>query len=467
MAQFLTIAEAARLIRAKVLSPVELTKMCLDRIGQLDDKINAFITVTEEFALDSARMAEKNIMAHGPRTPLHGIPIGLKDNFKTNGIATTGHSRQLMGYIPTEDSTAGRKLADAGAVHLGKLALHEFAFTGPSFDLPWPPARNPWNSEHFTAGSSSGTAAAIASGMMLGGLGSDTGGSIRGPAALCGVAGLKPTFGRISRYGVLPTAFSMDHVGPMAWTVEDCALLLQALAGHDALDPTCSDRPVPDYSADLSSGVKGMKIGVVRHFFETDSPVTATTLLAIEDALDTFRRLGAELRTIALSPLSDWKAAGYLIMLSEAYAVHEPWLRTQPEKYGELMRDQLSLGALISAADYIQAQRRRRELSAEMDEATADIDLLVCAVQSGEATRIDAVPKWRSIEMPSHTIPFSVTGYPALSLCCGYGNGGLPLAIQLISRPFEEARLLRAGHAYEQATAWRTQRPPMALPILD
>jgi aspartyl-tRNA(Asn)/glutamyl-tRNA(Gln) amidotransferase subunit A len=463
MVQFFTIAEAAKLIRAKVLSPLELTEMCLDRIRRLDDKINAFITLTEETALDSARMAEREIMARGPRTPLHGIPIGLKDNFKTKGIATTGHSRQLTEYIPTEDSTAGRKLANAGTVHIGKLTLHEFAFAGPSFDLPWPPARNPWNPEHFTAGSSSGAAAAIASGMILGALGSDTGGSIRGPSALCGIAGLKPTYGRVSRYGVLPTAFSMDHVGPMAWTVEDCAILLQTLAGPDALDPTCSDRPVPNYNADLGNGVKGMKIGVVRHFFETDGPVNGTSLLAIENALDTFRRLGAELRTVTLSPLIDWKSAGYLIMLSEAYSVHEPWLRTQPEKYGELIRDQLSLGALVSAADYLQAQRRRRELIAEMDEATADIDILVCAVQSGEAPRIDAVPKWRSVEAPSHTIPFSLTGYPALSICCGYGNGGLPLAIQLISRPFEEVKLLRAGHTYEQATTWRTQRPPMAI----
>ena len=202
MVQFFTIAEAAKLIRAKALSPLELTEMCLDRIRRLDDKINAFITLTEETALNTARMAEREIMARGPRTPLHGIPIGLKDNFKTKGIATTGHSRQLTEYIPTEDSTAVRKLADAGTVHIGKLALHEFAFAGPSFDLPWPPARNPWNPEHFTAGSSSGAAAAIASGMVLGALGSDTGGSIRGPSALCGIAGLKPTYGRVSRYGV-------------------------------------------------------------------------------------------------------------------------------------------------------------------------------------------------------------------------------------------------------------------------
>jgi aspartyl-tRNA(Asn)/glutamyl-tRNA(Gln) amidotransferase subunit A len=462
MSEFPTIAEAASLIAEKKLSPVDLTQSCLARIKRLDGTLHSFITLTEETALATARDAEAAIMKDGPRGPLHGIPIGLKDIFNTKGVLTTAHSRQLEHNVPAEDATTTRLLAEAGTVMLGKLSTHEFAFGGPSFDLPWPPARNPWNPEHFTSGSSSGTGAAVAAGLVLGGMGSDTGGSIRGPAALNGIAGIKPTYGLVSRAGVLPLAFSLDHAGPMAWTVEDCAIMLQALAGYDAADPASADRVPPDFRAELGRGAKGLKIGVVRHFYETDNPASETTRKAIDAAIDVFKDEGAQIREITLSPLADWAACGFLILVTEAFAVHEHWLQTSMQNYGELLRDRMAFGAFISGADYVQALRRRRELCDELAAAMEDVDILLTASAPTEAPRIDQVPKWGNFEKPSFTMPFNVTGYPALSLCNGYGVGGLPLAMQIVAKPFQEPTLFRAGHAYERATEWRQRRPAIA-----
>jgi aspartyl-tRNA(Asn)/glutamyl-tRNA(Gln) amidotransferase subunit A len=460
MDQILTIAEASKLIAAKQLSPVELTKDCLARVKARDDKLHAFILPTEQRALDDARAAETRVMAGASKGPLDGIPIGHKDIYNTAGIRTTGHSKLLEHNVPTQDATSVRKWAEAGVVLMGKLSTHEFALGGPSFDLPWPPARNPWSPEHFTSGSSSGTGAAVASGMILGGTGSDTGGSIRGPAALCGIAGIKPTYGLVSRAGVLPLSFSLDHAGPMAWTVEDCAMLLQAMAGYDPADPASADRPVPNYTAEIAKGVKGMRIGVVRHFFETDNPVTSGVLDGINRALGVFERLGAAISEVKLSPMADYHACGWIILSAEAYAVHEPWLKTRFNDYGELFRDRLALAGFIRATDYVQAVRRRRMLCEELKVAIAGYDILVSASQVSEAPKITEVPKWATLEKPSLTIPFNVTGYPAMSVCTGLGAGGLPVAMQLIAKPFAEATLFRAGHAYETAAGTRTRRPP-------
>src|SRR5579871_4936559 len=272
---YLTVAEAARLIERKELSPVELTESRLQRIERLDGRLNSFIRVLGDAARAEARAAEAEIAAGRYRGPLHGIPIGLKDIYETAGVATTGHSKVMQDHVPAADAFSVGKLRDAGAIVVGKLATHEFAFGGPSFDLPWPPARNPWNTERFTGGSSSGTGAAVAAGLILGGTGSDTGGSIRSPAALCGITGIKPTYGLCSRAGVLPLAFSMDHAGPLAWTAEDCAMLLFAMAGPDEADPASAGRAAPDYLTALNDGIAGMRIGVVRHFHETDHPASA------------------------------------------------------------------------------------------------------------------------------------------------------------------------------------------------
>src|SRR5271163_2007764 len=281
-----TIAEAAKQIAAKQLSPTELTRACLERVRALDNRLHAFIHLTEERALAEARAAEAAIMANGPSGPLHGIPIGLKDIVDTKGIPTTCQSKLLQDNIPASDATCAEKLAAAGTVFMGKTTTHEFADGGPSFDLPKPPARNPWNTEHFTAGSSSGTGAGVAAGLILGGIGTDTGGSIRGPAALCGIAGIKPTYGLVSRAGVAPAAFSLDHIGPMAWTSEDCAIMLQTLAGHDPRDPASASRPIPDYTASLGSGIKGIRIGVIHHFHEIDYQVSDGDLHPLDPAAD-------------------------------------------------------------------------------------------------------------------------------------------------------------------------------------
>src|SRR2546421_304236 len=456
-----TIAEAARAIAAKQLSPVELTRACLDRVHKLDGELHAFVRLTRERGLADARAAEAAIMANGPKGPLHGIPIGLKDIVDTKGIPTTCQSKLLQDNIPDADATCAEKLAAAGTVLMGKTTTHEFADGGPSFDLPKPPARNPWNTEHFTAGSSSGTGAGVAAGLILGGIGTDTGGSIRGPAALCGIAGIKPTYGLVSRAGVAPAAFSLDHIGPMAWTAEDCALMLQALAGHDPRDPASADRPVPDYTAQLGNGVKGLKIGVIHHFHEVDYKVSDGVRRGIDAAIATFRELGAEIREVQVSPLQDWGACGSLISITERAAAYEEWGRTRLGDFSERVQRRLMLGALVSGVDYVQAVRRRRELRGELQAAMAGIDVVLTASQTAEAPKIDAIPKWDTFAAPSFTMPFNVAGYPAMSVCAGFGEGGLPVSIQPVGKPVDAPTLFLVADAFEKASACRNRRPAL------
>lgn len=456
-----TIAEAARQIAARQLSPVEFMKDRLAKAEALNPEIHAFIRFTPDVALAQAKAAEARQMAGTLKGPLDGIPIAHKDIYETAGIPTTGHSRVLEHHVPKADSAAVRAWADAGAVMLGKLATHEFAFGGPSFDLPWPPARNPWDTARFTAGSSSGTGAAVAAGVILGGTGSDTGGSIRGPSALCGIAGIKPTYGLCSRTGVLPLSHTLDTVGPMAWTVEDCAILLDALAGHDPADPSSANRPKPDLLSGLNAGVKGLRIGVIRHFHEKDWPVSAGVAAGIAHVAETLKAQGATVTEVTLPSLQDFNAAGWLILAADAFAVHEPWLRTRYRDYGEFLRERLALASTISAADYVQAQRRRRELNDAVAKVMESCDLLLTAAQPSEAPLITVPGKWTSFEVANFTIPFNLTGQPALTVCAGFGEGGLPVGAQLIGRPFDDATVLRAGHAYETATTWRARRPAM------
>src|SRR5260370_1076463 len=311
---YLTIAEAARLIEKRELSPVELVDSRLDRIARLDGRLNSFICVLGDEARSDARAAEAEIAAGKYRGPLHGIPIGLKDIYETAGVATTGHSKVMQDHVPKEDAFSVKRLRDAGAIVMGKLATHEFALGGPSFDLPWPPARNPWDTSRFTGGSSSGTGASVAAGLVLGGTGSDTGGSIRGPAAYCGLAGIKPTYGLISRMGILPLAFSLDHAGPLAVTAQGFATLLQAVAGHHPAHPASTNHRVPDYRAALKGDVKGLRIGLVRHFYERDNEANPATRAAITAGAQTLEGLGCSVRELTLSPLADWAACGMAIM---------------------------------------------------------------------------------------------------------------------------------------------------------
>ena len=459
---YLTIAEAAKLLEKKELSPVELAQSRLDRIQRLDGRLNSFIRVLADEAHAAARIAESEIVAGRYRGPLHGIPIGLKDIYETGGIPTTGHSKVMQDHVPAADAFTVKKLKDAGGIVMGKLATHEFALGGPSFDLPWPPARNPWDTTRFTGGSSSGTGAAVPAGLVLGGTGSDTGGSIRGPSAYCGLAGIKPTYGLCSRAGILPLAFSLDHAGPMCWTAEDCAIMLQAMAGHDPADPASADKPIPDYRKALTGDVKGLRIGLIRHFYTTDHEANAATRDAIDGAAKKFAEMGAEVHEITLSPLAEWASCGVLIMMAEAYAIHETNLRTRFTDYGENFRDRMALAGLFTASDYVQATRRRRELVDELDKAMAGLDLVMTSAAPTEAPKIDAVGKFTLMEKPSMTMPFNVTGTPAMSVCCGFTDDtGLPLSFQIVGKRFQDATVLRAADAYERTTSWRQRRPPL------
>jgi aspartyl-tRNA(Asn)/glutamyl-tRNA(Gln) amidotransferase subunit A len=454
----LSIAEASALIARKALSPVELTEALLDRAELLDPKINAYILATPDLALLEARQAEHEIMAGNHRGAMHGIPYGAKDVFATAGIATTGHSKAYADVVPSSDATAVAKLKDAGAVLLGKLSTHECAHGGPSFDLPWPPARNPWSLDRFTGGSSSGSAAGVAAGLMPAALGTDTGGSIRIPAALCGTVGLKPTYGLVSRHGVMPNSFTYDHAGPLTWTVEDCAIVLQALAGHDAMDPASATRPVPDYRAALTGDIRGLRVGVLRHLHETDVPLPPVAAAALEQAYGVLRSLGAVLEDAAIRPARDYYDVKIIIAESEIYAVHEHKLRARASDFGEDFLGRTLGAVLIGAPDYVQAQRERRVMLEEIEQLYATYDVLIAA-GPGPAPLLDA---WRTIafwQKPNLTTPFNVTAGPALMQCIGFSPEGLPLSMQIVGRPFDETTVLRVADAYERATTWRSRRP--------
>ena len=459
-----TIAELSRMIRTRSLSPVELTRSCIERVRALDGALNSFILLLEEQALAEARKAEAEIAAGGWKGPLHGIPIGLKDIYNTAGIATTGHSALFRDHVPAEDATSVRLLREAGAVILGKLATWEFAIGGSSFDLPWPPARNPWNTALDTSGSSSGSAAAVAAGLLPGATGSDTGGSIRGPAAWCGIAGHKPTYGLISRRGILPLSFSLDHAGPMCWTAEDCALMMQVMAAHDPQDPGSADPGPIDFSVGIGGSIAGLRIGVVSHLFETDIPCEPEVLTAFEATLKVLQDEGATLRTVALSPFGTYNAVGSLISRSEAFAVHEDFLRESPELYGEYGRRRLMSGALVRAADYINAMRHRARLVEEAAAVMREVDVVVFPTSRQTAGPLGEDSMISGLQ-PFFNRVFNVLGGPALSVCNGYSTQGLPIAVQIGGRPFEDNLVLKLGDAVERIMGTRGRRPAMAQPV--
>ena len=458
---FLTIAEAARRIEAGDLSPVALVEALLDRIEALNPQLDAFITPMGAQALDAARRAEDEIVAGRYRGPLHGIPFGLKDIYNTAGTRTTGHSRTAMDHVPDADASTTARLIAAGGILMGKLSTHEFAHGGPSFDLPWPPARNPWNREHFTGGSSSGSGAAVAAGFLFGAMGSDTGGSIRNPAALCGIVGLKPTYGLVSRCGVIPNSYTFDHCGPMTWTVEDCAIMLGVLAGYDAADPASVDVAIPDYRAALTGDIRGLRIGVVRHFWEQDLPANAEVRAAMDTSLDVLQGLGAVCEDVRLLPMQDYYDVKVVIAESELFSVHREALCERPGDFGLDFLARALPACLFSGADYVAAQRRRRLQLDAMTPVYETHDVLVTAGPYGPAPRLDAHDPAGFWRKPSITTPFNVTAGPALSLCNGFSESGLPLAMQVIGRPFDETTLLRVADAFEKATPWRRRRPAL------
>lgn len=457
----LTIAEAAGLIAAGKLSPVELTDAFLSRIEALDERLCSFVLVTADRARRAARAAEAAIRADGPRSALHGIPYCLKDIYDVAGLRTTAQSRLLEHNVATADSACTERLEAAGAVLLGKTATWEFAHGGPSWDVLFPPARNPWNTDHHPAGSSSGSGAAVAAGLAPATMGTDTGGSIRSPAAACGIAGLKPTYGRVSRRGIVPNCFSHDHAGPLAWTVEDVAILLGTVAGPDPQDPGCAALPVPDYRAALTGAVEGLVIGVPRRWLEDEAPPTAETRAAFDAALAVFKALGAEIREVSLPPLKQYDETKKIIAMSELFAIHAADLRTRPELFGASLRHRIIAGGLIRAEDYVGATRFRTDLARAMQAAMATVDVIM--LPTGEpAGRLEPVPPESLFTKTSYTTAFNVGGNPALSVCSGFNAAGLPFSLQIVGRLFDEATVLRAGDAYERATPWRERRPMLA-----
>ncbi|REE18563.1 aspartyl-tRNA(Asn)/glutamyl-tRNA(Gln) amidotransferase subunit A [Paraburkholderia sp. BL23I1N1] len=457
--QIPTIAEASNLIHKRKLSPVELIDACLTRIESVDASLNAFITVTVDRARQEAIEAEHRMMKGELRGRLDGIPIGHKDILFTKGVQTSAHSKHLKGWVPEGDAHVVRSLADAGAISLGKLAMHEFALGGPSFDLPWPPARNPWDTRRFTSGSSSGTAAAVAAGLILGGTGTDTAGSIAAPAALCGVVGLKPTYGLCSKRGILPLAPSLDHVGPLCWTAEDCALLLEEMAGYDREDPASAKRAPADLAVRAEDNVRGIRIGIASDWHETEHPVTPAVKEGLDRAISVWTEQGAHVDQVTMPRLEEYRATCFVILTAEAYSVHEKALRSNPSDFGEQLRLRLLLGATLSAADYVNAVRQRRRLCMATAAATADVDVIVTAGAANGAPFMTDVPRWGDLEKPGFYEPFNITGWPSIVFCSGFGIDHMPVSVQIAAKPFMEHKLIQLAAAFEKATNFRNIRP--------
>jgi aspartyl-tRNA(Asn)/glutamyl-tRNA(Gln) amidotransferase subunit A len=461
---FMTIAEASRLIRARKLSPVELTQALLARIAALDGIYHAYIAVTAEAALAQAKAAEAEIAAGGWRGPMHGMPYAVKDIFDVAGMPTTCHSKLRIDHRATADAAVVTRLREAGAVLLGKLALHEFATGGPTRELPWPAALNPWNLDLHPGGSSSGSAVAVATGLAPGALGTDTGGSVRNPATCCGIIGMKPTYGLVNRAGLFPLSFSLDHVGPLTRTVEDNAILLGAIAGHDPADRSSTTRPLADCLENLHAGVKGLRIGVITHFYTEDLIGSPEQVAAITTAAEVLRRLGADVQPVRLSPLSRWTDCGRTIQFAEAYAVHERDFRQRPEDYAEVTRRKLLPGAFITASDYIRAQQLRTVLCREFAEAMKAFDAAITLSSLDLPCRIDDTESLARTYERQCRMPFNVTGTPAIAVPTGFTAAGLPLAMQIVGSAFAEPMVYRIAQAYCDATRFGERRPPVMKP---
>ena len=446
---------------AHTLSPVEVVTALLARIETQDPHLNAFIQLDAETALAAAKQAESEITAGRIRGPLHGVPIGVKDIIDVAGLPTTCHSKILLGNIAKTDAQAVHRLRAAGAIVMGKLSTHEFAIGGPCFDLPFPPARNPWNRDHHPGGSSSGSGAGLAAGLFPLALGTDTGGSVRHPASACGISGLKPTYGLVSRRGVFPLSFTLDHIGPMARTAADAALLLDAIADHDPQDPGSTPAPAARYTKHLGMSLKGLRIGYVTHFHDTDLVADPEVGAALDATAATLQAEGAVITPITLPKLRDFIAVNRTILGAEAWSIHAPWLRTRPGDYAQATRRRLMVGAFLSAGDHVAAQRRRAQLIAAVDDALATCDILLTASSLDPAARIDDWPEVERTYGRQARMPFNVTGHPAISILSGFNRAGLPLSAQLVGRAWADAKVLGAADAYERAAGWTGRRPSL------
>jgi aspartyl-tRNA(Asn)/glutamyl-tRNA(Gln) amidotransferase subunit A len=457
-------------LRRGDLSARALAEHTLERIAQVDPLIHSFVRVTEERALADADRADAELAAGRDRGPLHGIPYALKDIIATAGIPTTCNSKLLLDNVPHEDAAAEARMRAGGGVLVGKVNTAEFALGGPGFDLPFPPARNPWNPDHFTGGSSAGSAAAVSAGLVRVALGSDTGGSIRSPAFNCGVVGLKPTYGLVSRRGLYPLSYSLDHCGSLSWSVEDAALTLNVIAGFDPRDPSSVDVPADDYTTGLHRGVAGLRVGYARELFAGLRGISPEVVAAVDRTAETLTRLGAVVTEIQLPDFDLFKACARIIMLAEAYAIHEDTLRTRPLDYGRYTYQRIAPAVTLSAADLVQAMRLRRELTVATNRAMRSVDVLLTNTGLAPAAPFADFPEdWPP---PSHAVSvqtptFNVTGNPALALPTGFSSLGLPLGVQIVGRPFEECTVLRVAAALERDSGTTQRRPALGEDLIS
>ena len=459
---FLTIAEASNLIETKKLSPVEYVDALLERIEALNPVLDAFLLITGDQARDEAKKAEADITAGHYKGPLHGIPFALKDIYETEGIRTTAHSKILIDNVPDKDATSVANLKKAGAILMGKLATHEFAHGGPSLDLPWPPARNPWKLDRFSGGSSSGSGCGVAAGMVPLATGSDTGGSIRGPAGLCGIAGRKPTYGLVSRAGVIPNSYSYDHAGPMAWNVEDIAIGLQGMVSYDPVgDPASAKVIYPDYRSALNGNVEGLRVGVIRHFYEEENKFPDASIKGMNEAIAVFESLGARVKDVRVRPLQEYRVVKLTMGESEIFSVNYPDLVKRPGDFGHDFRSRTIPACLISGIDYMQASRLRRQMMQEMEEVYQNYDVLITAGQgpAPEFPAYNSISNWTGAKASVH---YNVVAGPSISVCSGFDNDGMPVSVMVCGKPFSEPTVLNAAYAFEKATVWRARRPQLS-----
>jgi aspartyl-tRNA(Asn)/glutamyl-tRNA(Gln) amidotransferase subunit A len=454
----LPLTAASELMRTRALSPVEYLSAFLSRIDRYDGALSAFITVDRDGAVAAAQAAEREIGQGRWRGVLHGIPVALKDIFDVKGQRTSAHSRVRMDHVAARDGFVVRRLREAGAVLIGKTALHEFATGGPSFDLPWSPARNPWNIGCHPGGSSSGSGVAVAAGFAPVALGTDTGGSVRNPATACGVVGVKPTYGVVSRAGAFPLSFSLDHVGVLTRANADNAIVLEALIGRDPDDPSSVSHPAADLQSDLRKAIKGLRLGILEEF---GAAASGEIRAAFDACLRVFAGLGAELVPLKLPPLDSYVGCGRLILQAEAYAVHEHWLKTRIGDYGQRGRTRLLPGAFLSAADYVRGQQMRTQLTRAFADTIATVDAALCVSSHELPCAIDDEAEIdRTYDRQART-PFNLTGTPAISIPMGFSQSGLPIGLQVVSAAFAESTMYRVAQAYEAATDWHLRRPDL------
>jgi aspartyl-tRNA(Asn)/glutamyl-tRNA(Gln) amidotransferase subunit A len=461
---FRSLSDIAEQIRRKDVSPVEVTRAVLDRLERLNPRLNAFMTNLGAQAVESAQRAEQEIAARQPRGPLHGVPLALKDIFAMRGVQMTAGSKVLGTWVPDYDATVVARLKAAGAILVGTLQLYEFA-TGAVLNPHYGPTHNPWQLDHTTGGSSTGSGAAVAAGIVYGSLGTDTGGSVRIPASLCGLVGLKPTYGRVSRHGVVPLSWSLDHVGPLTRTIRDTALLLSVISGHDPKDATTSRLPVPDYVAALTGKVEGLRVGVPREFFFEG--LDADVQQAVDQAIDQLAALDVKVSEVAWASIRQAPAL-YAISLAEGAAAHAEWIRTRADYYGADVRERMCQGLLVPATAYLKAQRLRTVVMRDLERTLHEVDVLVTPTAPIPAPKLDAGPGEIGAPLGALrstlrrlTQPFNITGSPAVTVPCGFSHDGLPIGLQLIGRPFDEARLLNLAYAYEQSTPWKDRHPAL------